>query len=44
MVPGNPSIAGNVGRCSAARDTVDASHYPAENTEGVAGSNLYSTG
>jgi hypothetical protein len=44
MVPGNPSVAENVGRCSAAGDTADAGHYHAENTEGVASSNLYSTG
>jgi hypothetical protein len=44
MVPGNPSVAENVGCCSATGDTADAGHYPAENTEGVAGSDLYSTG
>jgi hypothetical protein len=44
VVPGNPSVAENVGHCSAARDTADAGHYHAKSTEGVAGSDLYSTG
>jgi hypothetical protein len=44
VVPGNPSVAENVGRCSATGDTTDAGHYPAENMEGVASSDLYSTG
>jgi hypothetical protein len=44
MVPGNPSIAENVGHCSAAGDTTDAGHYPAENMEGITGSDFYSTG
>jgi hypothetical protein len=44
VVPGNPSIARNIGHCSAPRDTADAGHCPAENTKGVAGSDLYSTG
>jgi hypothetical protein len=44
VVPGNPFVAENVGYCSAVGDTADAGHYPAKNTEGVAGSDLYSTG
>jgi hypothetical protein len=43
MVPGNPYVVENVGHCSAAGDTADAGHYPAEGTEGVASSNLCST-
>jgi hypothetical protein len=44
VVLGNPSIAENIGHCSAAGDTMDAGHYSAESTEGVAGSDLCSTG